>query len=150
MRRQIYGTLLVCATALALGACASNPPASATGATPGAAALAAVVAESSNSAAAPLGVPATAAAKDKALKPGNGYRLVHKNGEEYYCQKQAVLGSRARVAETCLTLAELTQLRETGQDMVNRVQGSPGAAQQMDSSGGVYNSAVSNPNTTGY
>ncbi len=144
MRRQINGSLFVCATALALAACASNPAANTSGsASPGAEALAAVAADSSSPSAAPLGTPA---AKEKTIRPGNGYRIGHKNGEEYYCQKQPVLGSRAKVIESCLTLAGLTKMRESGQDVMQRTQGRPGSQQGIDSNGGMNNSAVNNPN----
>lgn len=74
-----------------------------------------------------------------------GYRLVKKEGEDdRYCRKQKMTGSRTKVVETCLTLEEITVLRETGQDMMERVRGIPGSSSSMDSNGGLTNS-VSSP-----
>jgi hypothetical protein len=67
----------------------------------------------------------------------SGYKRVTKNGEEYFCRREGVTGSRTKTTETCLTLAEITTLRETGQDFKSRVQGLPGSSQGLDANGGM-------------
>lgn len=76
-----------------------------------------------------------------------GFRVETRNGVNYYCQRVTKTGSRAKATETCYTLAEITQMRETGQDFVNRMQTSGGRGPTVDGNGGMTNSAVSNMNT---
>ncbi len=79
------------------------------------------------------------------LKPGNGYRKISKNGEEYYCRKDVVTGSRTNAQVTCLTRDELTALSQNGQDWLNGVRSVPGSGQ---GGGSLVNSAMNNMNTT--
>ena len=128
MARQIYGNYLIVAVASALGACAANAPVS-----PG------------TTATASTSTPATAAAvaaPKTAKDPTAGYRKVVKNGQEVYCRKESVTGSRTEVMETCLTLAQIETARENSQDLMRRLGSVPGASMGVDSNGGQTNTAM--------
>ena len=126
------------AAASTLAACASNAPVSSTPAANSTAVAAAPAPAASASAASTDAVP---------FVTPRGFRVETRNGVNYYCQRVTQTGSRAKATENCYTLAQITEMRETGQDFVNRMQSSPGAMPAMDERGGMYNSAVSNPNT---
>ena len=137
MISQIHGRILVIAASLALGACASTAPSP--DSTTAQANLAkatnqAVVSEASS----PLGTSGAA------LKPGNGYRKITKNGETYYCQREVTTGSRTNTKVVCLTQEEMTALSQNGQDLLNGVRGMPGSQGSVDGNGGMSNSAISN------
>jgi pyruvate/2-oxoglutarate dehydrogenase complex dihydrolipoamide acyltransferase (E2) component len=149
------GILVIAAASLA--ACASTPPAGSSAAAPTSArpATAAAAAPAAAPAAAqPAATTAAPAVIASSTPPGEvpfvtprGYRLEKRNGEDYYCQRVTRTGSRAKATETCYTHQQITEMRETGQDFMNRMQTSPGTGQSVDGNGGVTNSAVSNMNT---
>lgn len=69
-------------------------------------------------------VPATASAavqKDKSATP-RGYRRAVVNGQELFCRKDAVTGSRAERPEICLTREQLDAEQESSQQFIQRVQ----------------------------
>jgi hypothetical protein len=129
---------------------AAAPAAAATPAASPAAAAATSTASTAPTSAAEA-TPSVTAMSSKQNVPvlTRGYRLEKRNGEDYYCRRVASTGSRAKSSETCLTLAEITQLREASQDKTNRMRSNPAGMGGMDSAGGSYNSAVSNMNTAG-
>jgi hypothetical protein len=136
MSSQIYGRFLVIAAASALAACASTAP------SPDSTTSKANLAVASNQAAvseasSPLGT------SGPALKPGNGYRKITKNGETYYCKKEVVTGSRTNAQVSCLTQEEMTALSQNGQDLLNGIRSVPGSQGSVDARGGMQNSAVS-------
>ncbi|MEO8309291.1 MAG: hypothetical protein ABI616_14750 [Pseudomonadota bacterium] len=142
MTNQFYLRILVIAGASALTACASTP--SGNSAEPPSAAtaqanlaMASHAAATSEAANAPLGTPGGS------LKPGNGYRKVTKNGQVYYCQKEATTGSRVNAKVVCLTQDEMTALSQNGQDLLNGIRSVPGSQGSTDGFGGTTNSAVS-------
>jgi len=109
MREQVRGLVFVMAAASVLAACASKGPANPTSMAPASA--------SAPAAAAPAPKPGG--------NPADGYkRVVKKNGQEYFCRKEGVTGSRTQIIETCLTQAQLTTLRESSQEFARDVQGS--------------------------
>jgi hypothetical protein len=136
MSSQIYRRILVIAAAATLAACASTAP------KPDTTTAQANLAKASNQAAvseasSPLGT------SGPALKPGNGYRKITKNGETYYCQKEVLTGSRTNAKVSCLTQDEMTALSQNGQDLLNGIRSVPGSQGTVDGSGGQYNTAVS-------
>jgi hypothetical protein len=135
MHTRIRGRLLLFSAPLALAACVSTnsgnsgPP-------------------SPDTAQTNLAIISHAAATSDAsltpgLKPGNGYRKLTKNGEEYYCRKVLETGSRTKSQVTCLTRDELTALSQNGQDLLNGIRSVPGSQGSVDARGGMQNSAVS-------
>jgi hypothetical protein len=137
--RSVRVNVLIIAAAATFAACASSPPAGS---------------PTASSAPAPAAAVAPATAATASADTGNipfvtprGFRVETRNGENYYCQRMTRTGSRAKATETCYTLAEITQMRESGQDFINRMQTAPGMGQSVDGNGGVTNSAVSNMNT---
>ncbi len=117
MNRTFIGAVSACVTALALAACASSGSTAADG--------------------------QTATLYTKGQKLANGYRLVKKNGQDYYCRTESVTGSRSRIVETCLTQAQMKQQQANAQSLVEGIQRVPGTMPGTDSQGGVSNSAVS-------
>ena len=120
MREQVRGLVFVIAASSVLAACASKGPVTPTATAPAIASA-----------------PAAAAAAPKKAggSPADSYkRVVKKNGQEYFCRKEGVTGSRTQIIETCLTQAQLTTLRESSQEFARDVQGSlrdPGADPQQ-------------------
>jgi hypothetical protein len=57
----------------------------------------------------PAAEQTAAAAEEKPFKPPKGYKLRRERGENVYCTKMTVLGSRF-AKEDCRTVAELRQL----------------------------------------
>jgi hypothetical protein len=128
--RESRTSVMVIAAASVLAACASTAPVSSTAP----AAASTTAASTSDTGQVPFITP-------------RGFRVETKSGENYYCQRVTRTGSRAKATETCYTLAEITQMRETGQDFLNRMQTTPGNGPVIDEDGGMYNTAVNNPNT---
>lgn len=79
----------------------------------------------------PVASSATSAtsAKDRRLETGDRKRVV-RNGQEYYCQRQGVTGSRTKVIESCLTKEELLLVLDSAQNFHGDVTG--GAGQVLD------------------
>ena len=106
----------VCLGAIALTACTSHPPVSpaAAPAASGGAAVSKVDAAQDAS--------ASAAAK---TRPPPGYRLVVKDGTEYYCRYEPVVGSRTLRDEICLTKEQMAQGQKGLDDFERQVQSLP-------------------------
>ncbi len=136
MSSQIYGRVFIFSAALALAACASNTAKPPSGDT----AQANLAVASHQAATSDATTPTN---QEHALKVGNGYRKVTKNGQEYYCRKEIETGSLVKAQTTCLTQAEMTALSQNGQDLLNGVRNTPGTGPAMGPSGGTYNSAIS-------
>ena len=117
MNRTFFGVVSMCVAALALASCAASGSSTADG--------------------------QTATLYTKGKKLANGYLLVKKNGQDYYCRTESVTGSRSRVVETCLTEAQLKQQQANAQALVEGIQRAPGTMPGTDSQGGMSNSAVS-------
>jgi hypothetical protein len=47
-----------------------------------------------------------------------GYRVVNQNGQDLYCKKEFMTGSRLHTKTSCLTAAEWTQLHESSGKVV--------------------------------
>jgi hypothetical protein len=136
MRSQISGQFLMVTAALALGACASTTPSPDSTTAQANLAVAtnhAVVSEAS----APLGT------SGPALKPGNGYRKITKNGETYYCKKEVITGSRTNAQVNCLTQEEMTALSQNGQDLLNGIRSQPGSQGAVGGNGATFGSTAS-------
>ena len=130
MKNAGVSFLFVCASALLLTACASQPPAAPVA--PGAAAVASV-APATASSQAPASVPATTAstAKPATGTPGvsvvgtrySGTRRVVKDGVEYFCERPTATGSHfIAPQEQCYTEAQLNAIRERDRDFLLRQQ----------------------------
>ncbi len=78
-----------------------------------------------------------------ALKPGNGYRKITKNGETYYCKKEAITGSRTNAQVTCLTQEEMTALSQNGQDLLNGIRSHARLTGAVGGNGATYGSTAS-------
>jgi hypothetical protein len=118
MTRQIHISAFGLAAAWVLCACAGTPPAS----------EAPKPAVTAAGTAAPAGRPARSVEY--------GYRLVKKNGEQFYCRKEGITGSRTGSVESCMTLAQMEAARRNSQEMVREVQRTPGTMPGTDQSGG--------------
>ena len=94
------------------------------------------------------GPPATskpAAVADTPTKGNNiavGYRRVMRSGEEYFCKKEPVTGSRTDTNETCLTQAQMDAAQKNTQDMLQRIQQNPGTPTGPGGAGGAYNNVM--------
>jgi hypothetical protein len=132
MQRHFIGLVLALAAATAFGEDATTSPATvnapATAGTPSV--------STTNITAEP--------AADKTKATFNGYRLVKKEGQDdKYCRKQKVTGSRTKVIESCLTLEEITVLRESSQSVVrDAVRNQGTSVQEMNTGNGTQPSAV--------
>ena len=92
----------MCFLALAMcAACASAPPA-----------------PSRPGEAVPPAAPATTALRETATA---GYRRVVRNGQELYCRKDDVLGTKIQRGEICRTGAELERMRLNSDDFMRRI-----------------------------
>lgn len=99
--------LLVLSVAAALAACASNAPVQQ-----------APVSASTTTPAAGATVPVTAEATKMV-----GYRRKVQNGEEYFCKNEGVTGSRVKVVEVCLTVAQMQAIQDKSQQDLRDLQG---------------------------
>jgi hypothetical protein len=120
MKTTIIGTVSVGIAALALAACASSGAATSTGKVD----------------AKPAAVTAQTA------KVGDGYQLVKKDGQDFYCRTDRATGSRARVVQTCLTKEQLDAQQRGTDALVQRLGTTLPADQQVDSNGGRYNNVM--------
>jgi hypothetical protein len=48
-----------------------------------------------------------------------GYKIVNKNGEQLYCRKTFLTGSRLKSTTSCLTAAQWADLNQRSRDLVN-------------------------------
>ena len=117
MKTTLQSGLLSVATAVMLSACASGPPATSKPA-------------------------AVAATPTQANNIAVGYRRVMRSGEEYFCKKEPVTGSRTDTNETCLTQAQMDAAQKNTQDMLQRIQQNPGTPTGPGGAGGAYNNVM--------
>ncbi len=114
-------TLLIPACAALLCACAGTPPAPSpqrVATTP----------------------PAVTAGDSKTLADvPYGFQLVVQKGEEYYCKRELITGSRTNTRDICLTKAQMEAQRNGTEDYLKRMRDSPVNTQGRDGSGGRYN-----------
>ncbi|HUN27786.1 MAG TPA: hypothetical protein VMU67_15905 [Steroidobacteraceae bacterium] len=109
--KPFTGFLILAGTQALLG-CASQAPA----------------ASNAPSAAQPVAPAVVAAAPQTGTTPTtkftvpSGYRHRVVNGEDVYCHKDPVTGSRTEMVETCLTLAQLQARAESSKDFIESVQ----------------------------
>lgn len=126
MKGQVRGGILIIA-ASALAACASKAPVDPAPKDSGATLASPTAAAPSDTA--PTGsTPAEAsatAADDKSIASRRKYRRVVKNGEEYFCRREGVTGSRVQSATTCLTKAQLAAEVANNQEIMRRFQSGP-------------------------
>ncbi len=71
-----------------------------------------------------------------------GFQLVVQKGEEYYCKRELITGSRTNTRDICLTKAQMEAQRAGTEDYLKRMRDNPVDNTQKDGSGGRYNSAV--------
>lgn len=102
---------MLCLAAV-LAACAGTPPASTVTAP-------AATIPSSGAAA------ATDGSERGATKVGD-YKLVVRDGQDYYCRRQGATGSRVAAKEVCLTKSQLQTMREGSQDALRDMQAPAG------------------------
>ncbi|MDE2136543.1 MAG: hypothetical protein KGJ68_03840 [Gammaproteobacteria bacterium] len=112
---RIVVGLLACLSATALSAAFADPPAA-----------------SSPTAASPAAAPASTASTPAAAKPADeadvrhllaeGYKPEMHHGEEVYCRKDGVLGSRLSTVKTCGTVKELKLLEDEAKRSVQDTQ----------------------------
>jgi putative hemolysin len=76
--------------------------------------------------------PAAAAPAQAATAPTTseyakkqGYRVVERDGETYYCYEELRLGSRVAQRTICLTEAELEAVRQGSKENLERIQRNP-------------------------
>ncbi len=73
---------------------------------------------------------------------GDDYRMVDRDGQAYYCKREAVTGSRTQSVETCLTAGQLQAREQNTQRLLRDINDTPGATQQADGAGGRYNNVM--------
>ncbi|MEJ0100395.1 MAG: hypothetical protein WDO12_11940 [Pseudomonadota bacterium] len=110
---------------LALAACAGNPPAP------------------TQPAAKPV-VTAVAPAPDG--KPAklytDGYRLVKRDGQDIYCKREDLTGSRTQKIETCYTIEQLQAREQSKERLLRDIDGTPAQTQSSDGMGGRSNTVM--------
>ena len=68
-----------------------------------------------------------------------GFQLVVQKGEEYYCKRELITGSRTNTRDVCLTKAQMEAQRNGTEDYLKRMRDSPVDNTRRDGSGGRYN-----------
>jgi hypothetical protein len=87
--------------------------------------------------------PAVTAGDSKTLADvPYGFQLVVQKGEEYYCKREVITGSRTNTRDICLTKAQMEAQRNGTEDYLKRMRDSPVDNTQVDGSGGRYNSIL--------
>lgn len=87
--------------------------------------------------------PAVTAGDSKTLADvPYGFQLVVQKGEEYYCKRELITGSRTNTRDICLTKAQMEAQRNGSEDYLKRIRESPVDNTQRDGSGGRYNSIL--------
>ena len=101
-------TVLVAGSLAALAACAGQPP------------------QPSSPTATAATSSSTATGQDLAGSKSStvpyGFTRVVRNGNEYFCHRENVTGSRMEKHEVCLTQAQIDEQREKGVDFLQQVQ----------------------------
>lgn len=124
MKKSLMIGLPVGIAALQLVACVGTPPAAAPKA----------------SATAPAAV--TAGDSKTLADVPYGFQLVVQKGEEYYCKRELITGSRTNTRDICLTKAQMEAQINGTQDYLKRMRDAPVDTTQKDGSGGRYNSVI--------
>jgi hypothetical protein len=118
--------IVIFSVGLIIAGCASNPtgtaPATRAAAAPGTAAPATAVAAAPATAPAPADKTAEATAKKIAEARKLGYNVVNENGETMYCHKEARVGSHLATETSCLTEAQVDELRRRTQENMRTFQ----------------------------
>jgi len=125
MRKAIAFIVPACIGVLGLAACAS------TGAP-----------APSRSVAPPVPAAVTAGNSKTLADVPYGFQLVVQKGQEYYCKRELITGSRTNTRDICLTKAQMEAQRAGTEDYLKRMRDSPVDNTQRDGSGGRYNSVV--------
>ena len=87
--------------------------------------------------------PAVTAGDSKTLADvPYGFQLVVQKGEEFYCKRELITGSRTNTRDICLTKAQMEAQRNGTEDYLKRMRESPVDTTQRDGSGGRYNSIL--------
>jgi len=113
MRARLLSGSLVLAGAIALVGCAVSAPVSSTSASPSGAATAAAPAASGEGSSTP--------AKPTKTKL-HGYELVVRNGTEYYCRYEPVVGSHTEREQICLTKEQIAQGEKSVDEFSRQIQ----------------------------
>jgi hypothetical protein len=71
-----------------------------------------------------------------------GFQLVVQKGEEYYCKRELITGSRTNTRDICLTKAQMEEQRNGTQDYLKRMQDATNGTDSRQNPNGTYNSAV--------
>jgi hypothetical protein len=91
--------------------------------------------------------PAATAAAATATPATAGRRATTRNGEQVYCKRELLTGSRTQSIETCLTAAQLEQQRNNVDAMMRRAQET--RAGGGDGSGGRFNNVMTSGGRAG-
>lgn len=71
-----------------------------------------------------------------------GFQLVVQKGEEYYCRRELITGSRTNTRDVCLTKAQMEAQRSGTEDYLKRMRDSPVDNPERDGSGGRNNTII--------
>lgn len=95
------------------------------------------------SAAATTAPPAVTAGDSKTLADvPYGFQLVVQKGEEYYCKRELITGSRTNTRDVCLTKAQMEAQINGTQDYLKRMQDATNGSDSRQNPNGTYNSAI--------
>ena len=70
-----------------------------------------------------------------------GYRVTQRNGQEVYCKRELMTGSRTQATETCLTAAQMAKQRDNVEMLMRRTQDMSNG-RNTNGGGGVYNNIM--------
>jgi F420-0:gamma-glutamyl ligase len=121
MKRDVARWVLLFPFVAALAACASSGSKVVADVAPAPAATA-VARPAPVAMTAPATASAVAAEADAGAKVGD-YRLVVRQGEEFYCKRAGVTGSRVSSKEICMTRDQMQKSREGNQQTLREMQG---------------------------
>ncbi|MFO1502830.1 MAG: hypothetical protein U1F39_03325 [Steroidobacteraceae bacterium] len=71
-----------------------------------------------------------------------GFQLVVQKGEEYYCKRELITGSRTNSRDVCLTKAQMEAQIQGTRDFLKRNEDAATRVEARGSPGGTYNSAI--------
>jgi hypothetical protein len=71
-----------------------------------------------------------------------GFQLVLQKGEEYYCKRELITGSRTNTRDVCLTKAQMEAQINGTQDYLKRMQDATNGTDSRSNPNGTYNSAI--------
>ncbi len=88
-----------------------------------------------------MGINGTVPGRPKSNREAEaGYRVVNRKGEQLYCKREVVTGSRTNVAETCLTAAQMEKQRNNTDTTLRTLQDMNNGRQEA--SNGTYNNVM--------